>query len=73
QTGCTKIEQRNHFPAGATLEFFGPHLPNTRITIKDIWDEEGNLLDAARHPKQIVYVLIPFAVTPFDMIRLVSQ
>lgn len=68
-----KIEQRNHFTSKATLEFFGPSLNNIQYTLETIWDEFGNYLDAARHPKQIIYFKLPFKVKPYDMIRLVKN
>lgn len=67
------IEQRNFFSPGDELEFFGPHLPNTRITINEIYDSEGNLLDAARHPKQKIVLNIPFEISENDMLRMVLK
>ena len=67
------IEQRNHFPAQSTLEFFGPHLANIQVTIDHILDKDGVALDAARHPKQVVFVHVPFEVHLFDMVRLVLK
>ncbi len=71
-TQVAKLEQRNHFPCEAQLEFFGPHLDNTLVSIHEIWDQEGNQLDAARHPKQVLFVRVPFKVSPYDMVRLVK-
>jgi len=64
------VEQRNHFRPGNELEFFGPNLPNTTFVVGEIWDEEGNSLDAARHPKQIIFFKVDFEVHKNDMIRL---
>ncbi|MDJ1630792.1 U32 family peptidase C-terminal domain-containing protein [Bacillus velezensis] len=36
------------------MEFFGPEIDNFTFTIGTIWDEDGNELDVARHPLQIV-------------------
>lgn len=66
------IEQRNYFTVGARLEFFGPNLRNTELTVSRIWDETGTELDAARHPQQIIKLKVPFAVTYPDMIRLIT-
>ena len=51
------------------LEFFGPNLENTVFQIDKIYDELNNELDAARHPKQILKIKVPFELNPFDMIR----
>jgi len=69
ETGMVTIEQRNHFKPGQKVEFFGPKIATKECAIKEIWDEKGELLDAARHPKQIVTFKIPFEVNPFDMMR----
>ena len=71
-TGVVKVEQRNHFRPGDELEFFGPQLPNRRTIVKEIKDEDNNILDAARHPRQIIFFEIDFEVSPNDMIRLVQ-
>ncbi len=73
QTKLTRIEQRNYFKPGDKLEFFGPQLPNTQWIVDCIWDEERNILDAARHPKQKILLKLPFRVQPKDMIRLVLK
>lgn len=68
-----KIEQRNHFKPGDELEFFGPKLANTIDTVGDIWDESNTLVDAARHPKQILFFKTLVPVSKNDMIRLVKK
>ena len=68
-TKMATIEQRNHFKPGQKVEFFGPIIPTTLHTIGDIRDEQGEILDAARHPKQLVRIAVPFAVNPYDMMR----
>ncbi|GAA3321260.1 U32 family peptidase [Ectobacillus funiculus] len=42
------------FKPGQTVEFFGPEIENFTQVVEKIWDEDGNELDAARHPLQIV-------------------
>ncbi|HEY8444637.1 MAG TPA: U32 family peptidase [Bacilli bacterium] len=70
-TKIAKIEQRNYFKPGDKLEFFGPKLPNTHMIVEEIWDEEHNYLNAARHPKQTIYMKVDFPISQHDMIRLV--
>ena len=48
------LKQRNYFKIGDTLEFFGPNLDNTLYFVEEIFDQDGNSLDAARHPKQLI-------------------
>ena len=68
-TKIATIEQRNHFKPGQEVEFFGPKIATTLHTISEIRDEQGEILDAARHPKQLVQIEVPFAVNPYDMMR----
>ena len=68
ETGIATIQQRNNFQVGQEVEFFGP---NTKFTqrIGRIEDEDGNELDAARHPLQTVKVKVDQQVFPYDMMR----
>jgi len=63
------LEQRNYFTIGDKLEFFGPNLENKQIIVQEIFDNDGLPLDAARHPKQIIKLKVPFIVSYLDMIR----
>ena len=69
ETKVATVEQRNHFKPGQKVEFFGPVIPTSECVIGEITDEKGEVLDAARHPKQIVKFIVPFEVNPFDMMR----
>lgn len=68
-TQIVTLEQRNHFKAGELVEFFGPHQPTRVTNVAALTDEQGEKLDAARHPKQIVKFKVPFKVNPYDMMR----
>ena len=63
------IEQRNHFLPGDQVEVFSPNFGPMQFVVEEIKDDEGNILDAARHPKQILKIFVPFKVTEYDMIR----
>ena len=67
------LEQRNYFTINDELEFFGPKLNNTKYIVKEIKDIEGNVLDAARHPKQLIQLDVDFEVSKNDMIRLIIK
>ena len=69
ETEMVTLQQRNHFKPGDEVEFFGPEIENFTYTIDEIWDEEGNELDAARHPLQIVKFKMSTPVHPFNMMR----
>lgn len=50
------IEQRNYFTKGDSVNVFGPNIEDYSFIIKTLTDEDGNNLDAARHPRQIVRI-----------------
>ncbi len=55
-TGLTTVEQRNKFSAGDTIEVFGPHTAFYEETIREMYDEEGNPVQSAPHPQQILRI-----------------
>ena len=63
------LEQRNHFLPGEVVEFFGPLTSTQECVVGKICDEAGNVLDAARHPRQVVRFKVPFSLRPYDMMR----
>ncbi len=63
------IEQRNYFTKGEKVEIYGPGFMKQFLTISEIFDEEFNEIDVARHPRQILKIKIPFKVYPYDIIR----
>lgn len=54
--GMCKIEQRNKFSVGETIEIMKPNGDNISVVVKKILDEEGNEMESAPHPKQVLYV-----------------
>ncbi|MDP4095231.1 U32 family peptidase [Paenibacillus sp. P96] len=69
ETRRATIQQRNHFKPGQQIEFFGPNGTFFKQTVGTLWDEEGNELDAARHPLQPVKMVVEQPVSYFDMMR----
>lgn len=67
------VEQRNYFKVGDKVEIFGPNHDVITYTVSDIYDEEGNLIDIVRHPRQIVRVPINEYLEPYDMIRITKN
>ncbi|MDE5714587.1 MAG: U32 family peptidase [Anaeroplasmataceae bacterium] len=69
KTKKATIEQRNFFVPFSSLEIFGPN-HNSEIYIKEIYDLDGCSMDAARHPRQIVYFYTDFSLEKNDLLRL---
>jgi putative protease len=65
------LEQRNYFKPGDEVEFFGPNLePTTIIIPKEIYNEKGELIEAANHPQMTVKFNVNVSLKPFDMMRI---
>lgn len=69
EKGIAWIEQRNHFKVGQTVEFLQPKGHLVTCTIGSIINEDGEALDAARHPRQLVGVAISEPLEAFSMMR----
>lgn len=69
EDGLYKIEQRNKFSVGETIEVMKPNGENTQVTVKRIADEEGNDLESAPHPKQVLYIDLGVSLSKYDILR----
>ncbi len=67
--GSYRIEQRNKFSAGETIEVMKPDGNNLLVTVKSIKDEDGNMVESAPHPKQVLYIDLGVKLDKFDIIR----
>lgn len=63
------VEQRNYFKKGDIVEIFGPNKDTIKIKIEDIFDENKNIIDVVRHPRQIVSIHCDYHLDKGDMIR----
>ena len=74
--GCYCISQRNKFSVGETIEVMKPNGDNLEVTVKSIQDEDGNYMESAPHPKQILYIDLGQELDQYDILRrkeLISQ
>lgn len=69
ETQMVTLQQRNYFKPGQEVEFFGPEIVNFKQVIDKIWDEDGQELDVARHPLQIVRFKVDKPVYRNNMMR----
>ena len=70
ETKIAYIEQRNYFLPNTTIEVFSPR-GTFNLDIKEIYDEDGNSLDAARHPLQKIHFKSDIPLSEFDLLRLI--
>jgi putative protease len=71
-TQTATIEQRNYFEAGDLIEVFTPRFEVVSFVAPTMESLEGETVQIARHPKQILKLKIPIPLKPFDMLRKVQ-
>ena len=64
------VEQRNYFKPGDVIEVIGPSKKPVTITVPEIFDEDGNPLEVARHPREIIKFKSAVPLEKMDMLRL---
>lgn len=67
--GLYRIEQRNKFSVGETIEIMKPDGQNIETAVQRIVDEEGNEQESAPHPKQVLYVELDHEASQYDILR----
>lgn len=68
EKGC-RIEQRNKFYVGEEIEVMKPSGENMTVIVKSIRDEEGNEMESAPHPKQVLYIDVGHDLAMYDILR----
>ena len=69
ETQIATIQQRNNFGLGDEIEFFGPNFYHYKQTITELWDEDGEPLDRAKHAMMITKVKVDKPLKAYDMMR----
>lgn len=69
ETKIATIQQRNKFVKGEKLEIFRAKGANEDYIVGEMFDEEGNLVEEAPHPKQVLKMKIENEVKKYDMLR----
>jgi len=64
------LSQRNYFKKGDEVEMFGPNIETFTFTVPEIYDENKELLEVARHPKQIICFYLDTKVYKNDIMRI---
>ena len=67
--GRCRLEQKNKFSEGEELELMKPDGRNIPVTVRGIWDMEGNPQESCPHARQIIDVDLGMAAEPFDILR----
>ena len=71
--GCVVLVERNYFEPGDEVEFFTPNGEVYKYTISEIFDENMNKLEVARHPEQVLKLKFDIELPEYSMIRLMKK
>ncbi|MGM0495653.1 MAG: peptidase U32 family protein [Bacillota bacterium] len=69
ETKTLIIQQRNYFQPGDKIEILMPNKTIIQFIAKELFDEENNKIDAARHPLQIIKIKLPISIEKNSMVR----
>lgn len=67
--GTYRIEQRNKFSVGETIEVMKPNGDNIEVQVKRILTVDGVEQESAPHPKQVLYVDLGIRLEKYDILR----
>ena len=67
--GMYRIEQRNKFSVGETIEIMKPNGDNIKVVVRRIVNEEGEEQESAPHSKQILYIDLGHEADLYDILR----
>ena len=68
------MTERNYFKTGDEVEIFGPNIETFSFVMPEIYNAEGEKVNIARHPEQILKFKLDKKVYQNDMIRVkISQ
>jgi putative protease len=67
--GMYRLEQKNKFSVGETIEIMKPNGDNVEVTVRRLVDEEGNEIESCPHPGQIFYVDLGVEMEEYDILR----
>lgn len=69
ETGYAIVEQRNKMNVGDTIEIFGPDALYFEQQITEMYNEEGEPVESAPHPQQILKMKIDKPVKEYYILR----
>ncbi|HHU21051.1 MAG TPA: U32 family peptidase [Acholeplasma sp.] len=63
------LEQRNHFKIGDEVEFIMPHKDAVSFIIDEMKNEEGERIEVAPHPLEVITFTVPFMLEEGTLMR----
>ena len=73
EKGRARIEQRNKFCVGDEIEIMKPDGNNVSVTVKGLYTEDGESVESAPHPKQVLFVELSAVPEQYDLLRIKNK
>ncbi|HAQ52283.1 MAG TPA: peptidase U32 [Lachnospiraceae bacterium] len=67
--GLYRIEQRNKFSVGETIEVMKPNGDNIETTVNRIVNDKGKDVESAPHPKEVLWIDLGTKLDKYDILR----
>ncbi|MBR3683492.1 MAG: U32 family peptidase [Lachnospiraceae bacterium] len=67
--GCARIEQRNKFSVGDSIEIMKPSGDNIITKVNAMYNDKNEAVESAPHPQQIIYLDLSVAPEKYDILR----
>lgn len=67
--GKVKIEQKNKFSVGDCIEIMKPGGEDIKVQVLSLTTEEGEKVESAPHPRQILWVELNHPAAQYDLLR----
>lgn len=72
-TVLVRIEQRNKFSVGDSIEIMKPDGSNVSTVVEKMFDEDGEAVDSAPHPKQELWLELSEVPERYDLLRVKTE
>ncbi len=69
EDGLVRIEQRNKFCVGDTIEIMKPKGDNVLVTVEGMYDADKNPVESCPHSKQLIYLKLSQRPEQYDLLR----
>ncbi|MBR2037461.1 MAG: U32 family peptidase [Lachnospiraceae bacterium] len=69
EDGLVRIEQRNKFCVGDTIEIMKPSGENVLVTVDGMYDADMNPVESCPHSKQLIYLKLSTLPEQYDLLR----
>ena len=73
EDGLVRIEQRNKFCVGDTIEIMKPNGENVPVTVEGMYDEDMNPVESCPHSKQLIYLQLSTVPNQYDLLRVHNE